>query len=599
MQRSLHKFKKVWKKTFFAEYLSGQLNIVIIKPINSESDILKRQGFILSSVILILSVLITKVIGIIYRIPLANLLGGSGMAYFSSAHSAFMPVYALAVSGITPAIAKLVSQLVAQGRYRDAVRLRHSSLTFFLFTSSAATGLLIVLSKLISVSVVNEPLSRLSIVAIAPCVTVGAVTAVERGYAEGLRNMLPTAISEIIEAAVKLIAGLSLAAYTKNRAMLEFAESGCVFGMRCQSSEEAMHAALPYIAAASVLGITIANLIAYIYTYLSARFSKCGISPELLSHDSQATPKGELVRSVLRLSMPFALAALISTVSGVIDLVTVNHCLERACNNGLDSTFFGDFVLGSNERLESFIYGSYSGLALTVFGIIPSLTAMLGKSALPLVSSACAVNDRERLRESIRAVILPSLMVSVPCGLGISIFSKEILEFLFSGRDFEIEVARRALSVLGIASIALSVVSPLMSVLQATGSRLFPIIITVSGSAVKLILNCALVVIPHINITGAAIATLFSYVLMLILCCLRIRAVAGKGAVSARNPVSVIFASVLSCEGAYLLYSVLSNCLSMRFSLIFSVMFSVNIYIYSIDILSVLPKYRLKAYFSR
>ena len=560
---------------------------------------MKRQGFFLSSAILIFSVLVTKVIGIIYKIPLANLLGGSGMAYFSSAHSAFMPVFALAVSGITPAIAKLVSQYVAQGRYRDAVRLRHSSLTFFIFTSTAATGLLIILSKLISYHIVNEPLSRMSIVAIAPCIVIGAVTAVERGYAEGLRNMVPTAVSEIIEAIIKLFCGLLLANGTKSRALSEYNELGTVFGQVCESEEQAIYLALPYIAAASVLGITIANLIAYIYTYLSARFSKSIITPELLSHDNISTPKSELVKGVLRLSFPFALTALISTISGVIDLVTVNHCLEKACENGLDSSFFGQFSLGYSERLESFIYGSYSGLALTVFGIIPSLTAMLGKSALPLVSSACAVGDRQKLRESIKAVILPSLIFAVPCGLGISVFSEEILKFLFAGRSFEIEVARRALSVLGIASIPLSLVSPLMSVMQATGSRLFPIAVTAIGNGVKLLLNCLLITSPKINITGAAMATLIAYVVMLICCIIKLRKLAGKGVVSLKNIVSIAFAAVLSCEGAYLLFSVLSNSLSMRFSFVFSVMFSVNIYIYSIDILSVLPKYRLKTYFSR
>lgn len=560
---------------------------------------MRKQGFVLGSAILIATVFITKVIGIIYRVPLAHLLGGSGMAYFSSAHSAFMPVYALAVSGITPAIAKLVSQYVALGRYRDAVRLRHCSLTFFLFTSLAATGILIILSKAICIHVVNEPLSRLSLVAIAPCIAIGAVTAVERGYAEGLRNMVPTAISEIIEAVIKLTSGLLLANMTRTRAMESFYNNGTVFGTSCKTAEEAISVVLPYVAAASVLGITIANLIAYIYTYLSARLCKSEITPELLAFDKIITPKPELLRSVLRLSMPFALAALVSTISGVIDLITINHCLEEACEKGLDSSLFGGIALNKGERLESFIYGSYSGLALTVFGIIPSLTAMLGKSALPLVSTACARNDMAQLRKSVSAIVFPTLFVSIPCGLGISIFSEEILRFLFSGRALEIEVSWRALCVLGLASIPISLVSPLFSVLQASGKSSAPIKITVIGSITKLILNCVLITKPNINITGAAVATLTSYSVMLLLCLFSLREVCGKGYLFNRQTVKLVFASILCCEGAYLMYSLLANYLSMRFSLSLAVLFSVNIYIYSIDILSVLPKSRLKTYFSR
>ncbi len=560
---------------------------------------MKRQGFVMGSVILIATVFLTKVLGLIYRIPLANMLGGTGMAYFSSAHSVFMPIYAVAVSGISPAIAKMVSGSIALGNYRDAVRLRHCALSFFMLTGIAFTLLLVLLSDYICVHIISEPLSRISVVAIAPCVAIGAVMSVERGYTEGMRNMVPTAISEIIEAVIKLSCGLWFAFLASARTEDEFARLGTVFGKLCENEEIAHAEALPYIAGASVLGITLANLCSLIYAHLSARFSSSGISREMLSYSQTDTPKKELLKKAISLAVPFAVTAVISTLSGLIDLVTVNRCLEKAVEGGLSAKSLGIDAKYDSAGLESFIYGSYSGLALTVSGIVPSLTAMFGRSILPLVSSAQATGDREKLRKSIFSVILLALSISMPCGLGIAVFSDEILRFLFAGRIAEIAVAKRVLAILGISSIPISLVSPLFCVLQGIGNGKAPIRITLVGSAVKLIMNMMLVQNPSLNIAGAGISTFVCYTLMLILSVMSLHKICGRKITDRRLIIGLVISSLLCCEGAYLMNAILTNCLSMRFSLVLSVLFSVNIYIYSLYILSVLPKYGLKRYFSR
>ena len=111
--------------------------------------------------------------------------------------------------------------------------------------------------------------------------------------------------------------------------------------------------------------------------------------------------------------------------------------------------------------------------------------------------------------------------------------------------------------------------------------------------------NLLLVSIPQLNIVGAGISTLICYIVMAAVSLILLRRDCGKGHISNRQTTSIFLSAILCIEGAYLLYSVLSNCLSMRISFVISVLFSVNIYIYSLDILSVLPKSRLKSYFSR
>lgn len=541
---------------------------------------------------------VTKILGMVYRIPIAHILGGSGMAYFSSAYSIFMPVYAIAVSGIPPAVARLTAQECALGNYRNARRLRSAANTFFFLTGLAASVLLIVCAKPICDIMISEPQSRYAVAAIAPCIAIGAVAAVERGYAEGMRNMIPTAVSEIIEAIIKLAAGLGFAVLASRKAELDFAAGSTVFGTYCENADEAHAAALPIIAAASVLGVTLSNLFGAIYLWLSRKLAGDGISDDLIKLSQEHTPRREMLKKLLELTLPFALASVITTLSGVIDLATITRCLDRAFDT--DTPYFLRMFapivteLSESEKLSSFIYGSYSGLALTVFGIVPSLTAMFGRSIFPAVSAAYARNNRQALARSVSDALTMALFVCLPCGLGICVFSEDILNFLFSGRSGEIAVCVNVLSVLGLACIPVSLCAPAFMIFQAAGMQKEPIKITLVGCTVKLIANLLLVSRPSLGITGAGMATLICYCVMIVMCLRRLKHMCGMNVLETRGILCMAMASLLSIEGAFLLHDILSEHISMRLSLALAVLFSVNIYILSAQILSVLPKSKAK-----
>ncbi len=574
-------------------------SIKILQTANERTGVmghkkLRRQGFLLASVILIFTVLFTKIVGMVYRIPLANILGGSGMAYFSSAYSIFMPVYAVAVSGIPPAVARMTAEQCALGNFQNARRLRSAAEMFFLLTGLVFSLLLVIFSQPVCTYIISEPLSRLCVTAIAPCIAIGAVSAVERGYAEGMQNMIPTAVSEVIEAVVKLAAGLGFAAFVSHKASEEFEAFSTVFGVRCASADEANAAALPVIAAASVLGITLSDICGCAFLWLARKICGDGLTDDMMYMSQQHTPKRVMLKRLLRLSAPFALASVITTLSGLIDLVTINRCLEYSFDKNkayaLKKFAAAVLELSKGEKLSSFIYGSYSGMAFTVFGIVPSLTAMFGRSILPTVSAAYATKDKEKLARSVNMVLTLALFVSVPCGIGMCVFSGDILRFLFSGRTTEIEVCTNALSVLGLASIPVSLCSPIFIMLQAAGMQKEPVKITVVGSIVKLFANILLVSTPQLGITGAGMATLVCYTVMLAMCFADLRKLCGKNPIHLKTVLCILMAAALSIEGAYLLNNVTSIWLNMRISLIISILFSVNIYILSTQLLSVMPK---------
>ena len=172
---------------------------------------MKRQGFIKGSAILLAMVLITKILGLLYKIPLTNLLGGTGMGYFASAFSVFTPVFAIVVSGIPSTMARLTAENYALERFSN---MRHTKRTaFFLFTiiSAAAAAVMILTLDFLSRNVVGEPSTKYALMCVAPSIIFCTIMSVERGYCEGLQNMIPTAVSEVIETLFKLILGLGFA----------------------------------------------------------------------------------------------------------------------------------------------------------------------------------------------------------------------------------------------------------------------------------------------------------------------------------------------------------------------------------------------------
>ena len=223
---------------------------------------MKRQGFIKGSAILLAMVLITKILGLLYKIPLTNLLGGTGMGYFASAFSVFTPVFAIVVSGIPSTMARLTAENYALERFSN---MRHTKRTaFFLFTiiSAAAAAVMILTSDFLSRNVVGEPSTKYALMCVAPSIIFCTIMSVERGYCEGLQNMIPTAVSEVIETLFKLILGLGFAYGLMYHISDMYDKTGMIFGTAYENSRQAASAALPFIAAAAILGSSIASAIA-------------------------------------------------------------------------------------------------------------------------------------------------------------------------------------------------------------------------------------------------------------------------------------------------------------------------------------------------
>lgn len=564
---------------------------------------MKRQGFIKGSAILLAMVLITKILGLLYKIPLTNLLGGTGMGYFASAFSVFTPIFAIVVSGIPSTMARLTAENYALERFSN---MRHTKRTaFLLFTviSTAAAAVMIISSNILSHHVIGEPNTKYALMCVAPSIIFCTIMSVERGYCEGLQNMIPTAVSEIIETLFKLILGLGFAYGLMYHMSDMYDKTSMIFGTSYADQRQATSAALPFIAAAAILGSSIASAIACLYILISCKIKGDGVTKQMLQKDTVTDSTSVTVKKLINCCLPIALISVIMTFANMIDMLTVNPCIKAAMKTAphkFDS-LLSDKLTAS--MLPNFIYGSYTGLAVTVFGLVPTLTAMFGKSILPSLAESCAKNDKKAMQSGLTKMLTVTSIIAIPAGMGITVLSEPILRFLFGGRETEIQVCIMPMSILGIAVIFLAIATPCFAILQTLGKPHKAIIIMLFGGIIKLFLNIILIRQPMINITGAAISTLVSEVFI---CVLSVHAVCRMTGL--RPKISEIFvkptyAALMCSVTAVLSHETLTKTellqINHRFVTLFSIGIGSIMYFFCLYLLCETPKNIVNYIFSK
>lgn len=556
----------------------------------------------MGSFVLMASVIVSKAAGLLMKIPLANLLGGTGMGYYSGAYGVFMPFYALCAGSLPPAVACLVSENNALGKHNLVRQTKRTALIFFSAVSLILTLIPLLFAGFISTRIIGNPEAKLSVMAISPCIFFGTVTAVYRGYYEGLHNMTPTSVSQMIDAVVKLISGLGFAVMAKSYADSLFLSGEPVFGQVCLNEYEAAAASLPYIAAAAVLGTAISDLSAMLYLMIKSGLSK----KDLGSHGQQLLCKSkneskDILKKLLSMITPIALASLVSSLLSTIDLSTIISMIKLSLRRHPElymEKYSGIISSGiSLKELPNFLYGSFTGLSMAIFSLAPSLCAVFGKSAFPGIAENHAKGNKKAVSREIQRAVWLSLYISLPAGLGLAAFSKPILSVLFSSRYAEISVSHLPLSILALSTPFLSVFASCCTMLQAIGRADLPVKISLAGAVIKLGLNTILIPYKQSGLPGASLATVLSYAIM----CIWSAAVLYK--LTQTRPQILAAAGLplldgcISVGAAFYLYKRLSGLISPVSELALSVLFAVIIYILLLIILDISNKNIVSAHF--
>ena len=480
----------------------------------------QRQNFLQGAVVLMAATILVKVIGALFKIPLMNMIGGIGMGYFNAAYQLFNPLYTLATAGMPIATARMVAESVANGRYKDARKIMKISTAIFLVMGVAVFILMAAGSKLF-VGAIKNPNALYSVLALSPAVLFGCVMSSYRGFYQGMRNMYPTAISQVIEAVTKLIAGMLFAYIFIRIGEAQFAGGGTVFGVVCENAEQAELATLPYAAAGAVFGVTLSTLAGAVYMMIRYKRFGDGITAEEILRSPHTEDANSIFHRLVRLAVPVCLGALALNITSLIDLVSIMNRLNRALDRDMATllAMYGDNISSEFDKsqIATYLYGVFSTMPMTLFNLIPAITVTFGTSVLPNITAAWTANNFKALKKNIDAALRITSIIAMPAGFGMAMLSRPILATLYSSRMAEVEIAVPMLQVMGIGVLFIAMMSPCNSILQGIGRVDLPVKYMLIGAAFKLMINFIFVAIPGINIQAAPYGTLVCYIIIAVL----------------------------------------------------------------------------------
>ena len=526
----------------------------------------KSQSLLNGAIVLAAATIIVKVIGILYKIPLSNMVGAVGRGCFDSAYNLYIPIYTVSMAGLPVAISKMVSQQVALGRFRDVRRIFKVAARLFLLTGTVGTVLMIALAYPYAALAKNMEAIP-AIIAITPSIFFCCIMSIYRGYYNGLRNMTPTAMSEVWEAAGKVVAGLVCAKLSIEIGLARFAAGQTVYGQTVSTEAEAMSAIYPYAAAAAAIGVTAGTIIGMIYMMILHKVKGDGITRTELVNSPPPLKGTAIAKTLIAIAVPVVASSLVFSVTNLIDSITVQNRLDTMILSNLDyiKSVYGDQLLASqilDEDISKYLYGAYT-MSLDFKNLIPSITMTLGVSAIPALSAAWAVKDKKVLKVSVESVLRVTLMFSLPAGIGMGVLAEPILDMMYATGKSAPAVATAApiMAAYGYTIFLISLSQPMTNMLQAIGKAGVPLKSLTLGAVAKVIANYIFIGMPRININGAVIGTVICYSIIVIY-----NYIALVRTTKVRvNVLSVffkpLFASVLCGVSAFTTYGLLMNVL--------------------------------------
>ncbi len=468
----------------------------------------KKSTFFGGAAVLAVGIAIVKLIGALYKIPLGNILDDEGFGHFNNAYIIYNLLLMVSTAGLPVALSKSISEANALGRRNQVHRTFNVALVTFVVLGAVSFAVMFLLAQPLA-DLQGDGMAVHAVQAIAPACFFVCVLSTFRGYAQGHSNMVPTAVSQIIEALGKLVIGLALAwALVRAGASSADAAAGAIFGVTCGA------------------GIC---LIYLIVEHVHGRRSETGRLTD--------TPEGhgEILKKLLVIAVPITLCASVTPITSWLDTAQVQNIL-RDTMNAQSAQWYHDMELTDPVVAA---YGAYQK-AITIYNLPSSFMVAITASVIPAISACRARRDFRGAGRIAESSMRIGMLLALPAGIGLTVLSSPVMHLLYPATDHAI--ADPSMMLLGIASIFVCIMLVCNSVLQASGFVNLPIFIMVAGCAAKLIVNSFMV--RSMGAVGAAVGTLVCYIIVAVLELLLIKRV-----IPAAPSYTRVFAKPMAAAG--------------------------------------------------
>jgi stage V sporulation protein B len=355
-----------------------------------------KKNVIVQGSILAAASIIVRIIGLIYRIPMTRILGDTAMGYYSYAYEIYNLALILSSYSLPLAVSKLVAARISKNEFGNAKKVFKVAIAFGAIVGMIATLLLVFLAdaygKLISCPNVAIPLKVL-----APTIFVFSVMGVIRGWFQGFNNMVPTAISQVVEQIVNAAVSIGASYYFLK-----------IFSSRSN--------VLAYGAAGGTLG-TLSGAVAALVTLLIIFAIYKPLSGISKNQANKSTESNSFILKVLiATALPVILSQTIYQISGSLDSVMYNVVMSSK---------------GLSEDVRSALWGIYSNKYRLLSNVPIAVASAMGTAVVPSLISEYTLGHMDKMKERIATVVKFNMIIAFPCAVGLSVLSSPILQLLF------------------------------------------------------------------------------------------------------------------------------------------------------------------------
>lgn len=461
----------------------------------------KNQNFLRGTAHLASATVIVKLLGALYKIPLNAIIGEQGFGYFNTAYDIYNVLLMVSTAGLPVAMSRMISQSSSLGHCNQVRRIYRIAWSIFL-TLGIFGGLLMTVFCRELADFLNQPDAWASIGCLGPSALLICLMSAYRGYFQGQGNMIPTSVSQVIEAIVKLAVGMTAA----------------IVVMRALGS-------VPLASAGAILGVTVSCVVSTVY--LGLRFRK---SYQELPHTSEEPRSyADTAKGLMLIAVP------ITVGSAGLQLMTTMET----------RIYMGQLLeMGNTQAQADTMRGIYS-MCMTIFNMPCSLIPAITISIIPAITAKLTLCQADRAREIEESAVRVTGLIAMPCAFGLALLAEQVTGLLGGYTGENLVLATRMMFLLGFAIAFDSIVLVTTAIMQAHGHAGRPVINMLLGGVLKLAVVFILTGNPNIGIVGTPLGSLLCYAAISVLNIFSIRTLLPDPPAISRNLIRSTLAAVV------------------------------------------------------
>ena len=460
-----------------------------------------KNNFIMQAGILAAAGIISRIIGLLYRSPLQRVIGNEGMGYYHIAYAFYTIILLISSYSIPAAISKVIAQKLAVKEYRNAHRIFKCALGYVLVVGGIAS-LLLFFGAGLFVPPEAVPVLRV----FAPTIFIYGILGVLRGYFQAHKTMAQTSVSQILEQIANAVVSIG-AAYLLIRHTFGTME------LPADETEKMLRATKGAVGSAMGTG---AGVLAALLFMLGIYGLNKGLIDRRVKRDKyhRVDSYGDILKMITRVVTPFILSTAVYNLSSTVNTSIYTKLWPEMRDMG---------TMDISER-----WGIFSGQALTISNIPIAFASAMAAAMIPTVSQLVAAKNMDGAREKIGVAIKTTMIISIPCAVGLFALARPVTGLLFKNPTREAEdLATRLLMTLAVSVIFYALSTLSSQILQGLGKLNAPIINAGVALVIQTAVAIALLLFPDLELYSIAIANIVYSGVMCVLNQLSVRRAAG------------------------------------------------------------------------